>query len=229
MKKIFQHLSLIACVTLLATGCSTRLELTNDDDYSNRLFDYSQEGLCVGIKIDNPSYEADIIGQGLTKALREQAEYRTFYQHIILDRLDVVANVQIDYDFSGSFSNFLVAFPGYIFFTHSWLGYKYYASYNVKCDLTAVVTNELIATIEIPVEVGFRHAEFDRAWLNCFIWPVAPLAPLNGLYCITYDDDITREFRGEFYGTLSGHIATEIIKVLNNQDWGTSEEVYGDE
>ncbi len=220
---------ILSFLSLLAVGCTSRFEITNPDDYADRLFDYSQEGLCLGIKIDKPSRDADIIGQGITKALREQAEYRAFYQHIIRDRLDVIADIKIDHDFSGSIGNFFVAFPGYIFFTHAWLGYKYNADFKVSCILTAVVTDEIIGTIEFPIHVDMRHADAGRTWSNAIIWPVAPFSVLNGLYCITYDDDITRDLRTEYYSTISQYIASEIIKVINNQDWGTTEDLYGEE
>lgn len=225
MKNWFKKTGLML-LPLLIVGCTSRFELTDEEDYLHRLYDYSQEGLCLGVRLDRPSYDADIIGQGITRALREQAEYRAFYQHIIRERLDVIANIKIDHDFSGSFTNFFVAFPGYLVFTHAWLGYKYYAEFDVQCELIAVVTDEVIATIDIPVEVGIRHADAGRTWSNAVIWPVAPFSLINGLYCITYDNDVTRDLRAEFYETLSNHIASEIIKVLNNQDWGTVSEDY---
>lgn len=225
MKDCFKK-TLLVLLPLLIVGCTSQFELTDEEDYFHRLYDYSQEGLCIGVKVEQPSHDADIIGQGITRALREQAEYRAFYQHIIRDRLDVIANITIDHDCSGSFGNFFVAFPGYLFFTHAWLGYKYYAEFDVQCELVAVVSDEVIATIDIPVEVGIRHADAGRTWANALIWPAAPFSLLNGLYCTTYDSDVTRDLRSEFYGMLSNHIASEIIKVINNQDWGTVGEDY---
>ncbi len=206
----------------LLCGCSHELEIQNIDRFSNRVVDASQAGLVVGITLDSIGVEDDLLVQEVSMALTRQANYHVVYPASVYARSDVSIRLAlVDKEKSGSIGNFFVCFPGFLLFTHAWLGYKYHASATVRCDLTVTATGEPIRTLEIPIDLEMRQAELDRTWANGVIgWYYLGIPCfINGFFCVPYDPDLDPALRQEAFPTLGAHIASQIIPVLNVLPW----------
>ena len=129
---------------------------------------------------------------------------------------------------SGSAGNFFVCFPGFLLFTHAWLGYAYHYGLTARCDMTASVTGEHIKTLDVPIRLDMRHAEFDRTWANGYVGWIYLGLPcfFNGFFCIPYDPDLDPELRQQAFPALGAHVASEIIRTLNALPWQLEDEAW---
>lgn len=208
----------------LLCGCSHDLEVLNLTDYSRRAMDASQTGLTLVLKLNDTSADGDSFAQALAQALATQGQYRVTYPSRPTDQADVAATLSLVATRSGSPGNIFVAWPGFLIFTHAWLGYRYDVSYDIRCELTAPATGEYIGTVTVPIRLGMRHAEFDRTWANGCAWLLyAYPALFNGIYCVAYDPDIDPLLRRDVFPTLAGHVATEIIRTVNALPWESAD------
>lgn len=205
----------LAAVVLGSFGCSSALEWTNDADYRTMAFDTSREGLLVSLENESTSEEAEYLCLQVAQALAMRGGYRVRYMAAGNVKADIRLKMRIDADHSGRFTNLFVSFPGYLIFTQGWLGNGYEVTYDVTCTIENAVTKESIGTVRIPIVLNLRHTDGGRAWADCLIWPVAPFALINGLYCITYDDDVTPLLNTAAYPTLGEYIATQLIARIN--------------
>lgn len=219
-----KRLPLLLLVTSLL-GCSHNLEVLNLTDYSRHAMDASQTGLTMTLELRNVSTEGDSFAQALAQALAAQGGYRVNYPARITDHADVSATLSLVATRAGNPGNIFVAWPGFIIFTHAWLGYRYDVSYDIRCELTAPATGERIGTVTVPIHLGMRHAEFDRTWANGCAWFFFYTLPalFNGVYCSSYDSDIDPLLRRDVFPTLAGHVATEIIRTVNALPWESAD------
>ena len=133
---------------------------------------------------------------------------------------DVDVRVSIKADPRGNISNFFVSWPGFILFTHAWLGYGYDIDYSVRCIVSHPTTGEKISEFTEPIHLHLRHADFDRTWAaGCgWLFLYTATAFVNGFYVMTYDDDITPLLYDTAYPVLADGVAKRIISAIKGSD-----------
>ena len=151
-------------------------------------------------------------------AISKQAGYSVVYPA----RPDVEADVRLTLHIpkatrEGAWQNVVISWPGSLFFTPAWLGYRYDVTTEVTCDLVSGATGEHLQTLRFPIALVLRHADFGRTWVNC--WWAGIFALPNGFYCVTYDTDIDDEMPRDVFPMLGGHMATAIIRAVNSLPW----------
>ena len=206
----------------LLCGCSHDLEIRDLDRFSERVMDASQAGLSVGLALDSSDLDDEILAQEVASALQRQARYHVTYPATDFTRADVFIRMTlVEQEKTGSVGNFFVCFPGFLLFTHAWLGYAYHSTLTVRCDLVAAVTGEHIGTIEVPIGLDMRQAELDRTWANGFLgWYYAGIPCfINGFFCVPYDPDLDPVLRREVFPILGAHVASQISRPLNALPW----------
>ena len=128
---------------------------------------------------------------------------------------DFVARIHVRPEYRGSGWNFLINFPGFLVWMPAWHGYVYKANYEVETVLTRGSDNRQIDSWTVPVRLNLRHAEFDRTWTEISWLEVGAIAFLGGLYCITYDDDVSPIVARETQKPLGDYVAQQIVSRLN--------------
>lgn len=206
-------LSLLALVAFC--GCTHSLEWKNRQVYRTMAFDTSREGLLVLLESDSTSEQAELLCLQVAQALSTRGGYRVRYMAAGNTKADVRLRVNIEESYKGRVSNFFISFPGYLIFTPAWLGYGYYVNYDVTCELENARTHERIGVVKVPITMSFRYTDGGRGWANVVIWPLAPFSFFNGLYGITYDNDITDMLDQTAYRTLGEYIAEKLIARIN--------------
>lgn len=210
----------------LLCGCSHDLEIRDLDRFSERVMDASQAGLSVGLALDSSGLDDEILAQEVASALQRQARYHVTYPATDFTWADVFIRMTlVEKEKTGSVGNFFVCFPGFLLFTHAWLGYAYHSTLTVRCDLVAAVTGEHIGTIEVPIGLDMRQAELDRTWANGFLgWYYAGIPCfINGFFCVPYDPDLDPVLRREVFPILGAHVASQIIRTLNALPWQSND------
>lgn len=196
-------------------GCSSELAWTNSGAYRTVAFDTSREGLLVLLENASSTEESELLCLQVAQALATRGGYRVRYMAAGNVKADVRLRMSVTAQHRGKVSNIFVSFPGYLIFTQGWLGNGYTVDYDVTCAITNAVTGESIGTVRVPIQMELRHTDVGRSWADCLIWPVAPLSLINGLYCTTYDKDITPQLNTLAYPTLGEHIAAQLIARIN--------------
>ena len=204
----------LAAAALALGGCSHGLEWRNAEDYRALAFDTSREGLLVALSCDSEEPDAQALCVSVAKALSERGGYRVRYPASPRMPANVRVRVAVAGERRGSAGNILVAFPGYLIFTPGWLGYGYSLERNVTCAI-AEGNGKPMGELSLPITLNVRHADPGRTWATSTIWPLAPLSLLNGLYCVTYDQDVDAQVAEVVYPKLGAYIAGEIIAKVN--------------
>lgn len=213
---------LVGMITMLAfaCGCSHNLQIYNLGKLSGRTCDFSQRGLRLNLIDGTMTEESDLLASEVARALAVQAGIQADYnvQHNLRNATEYDAAVQISLksDYSGSGENFFVSFPGFVFFAPAWLGYKYHARYEITIDMSRVAGQPLTRVKTIPLHLEIRHSEFDRTWgAGCGWILIGVIAPfLNGVYCISYDTDITEAIHAATFPRIAAYVAAEIVNCL---------------
>ena len=160
----------------------------------------------------------EALAEEVALALSKQAGYSVVYPARPGVEVDVRLMLRIPKATrEGAWQNVVVSWPGSLFFTPAWLGYRYDVTTEVSCDLVAGATGERLQTLRFPIALVLRHADFGRTWVNC--WWASIFALPNGFYCVTYDTDIDDEMPKDVFPMLAGHMATAIIRAVNSMPW----------
>ena len=203
-----------AAALLLACGCSHGLEWRNAEDYRSRALDTSHEGRLVALSCEAADADAEELCFAVARALSDRGGFRVRYPAAPGTAADVRVRLTVETTRRAKWSNAFVSFPGYLIFTPGWLGYGYTVTHTVDCAVTEAGGKPL-GTVRVPVTLHLRHADPGRTWATSTIWPLAPLSPLNALYCLSYDKDVTAHLPEKVYPDLGAHIATKIIACAN--------------
>ncbi len=204
----------IVLLGLVVCGCSHELEVTNEEDFpSVSPFESTKRGLRVALAVSGDNEMKDAIGQAIAGSLVALGGYQLVDS---MANADVVARVTVGAcDKSGRLSNVVIAFPGIAVFAHAWLGYGYEVDFPIECTVTAAKSGRELYKKRQPIELNLRHADFGRTWMN-FLAPTVMLTIANGLYCISYDEDIDAELPQKAAPWVGVYVASEMIRALND-------------
>lgn len=208
----------VIAMSSLLCGCAHTLEVVNASDFSRKAYDPSQSGLVVAMEVSGSEPGGEALAEEVALAISKQAGYSVVYPACP----DVEADVRLTLHIpkatrEGAWQNVVVSWPGSLFFTPAWLGYRYDVTTEVTCDLVSGATGEHLQTLRFPIALVLRHADFGRTWVNC--WWAGIFALPNGFYCVTYDTDIDDEMPRDVFPMLGGHMATAIIRAVNSLPW----------
>lgn len=228
MKKRKIFLAALSFASVCFCGCSHDLEITNRAIYTAGMTDFSYRGLAVSVVPENSvDVATKLLCKEVESALSRQAGYRILSPMMARrEKPDVFIELAIkSMEGSADGGNFFVCWPGFLLFTHAWLGYGYRVVLNVQCDLVAAGTNDKISTENFSLPIEMRHAEFDRTWGNGISW--FPLffsypAYFSGLICcLEYDRKITPKLYEAIFPALGETIAEKLVSRINALPWET--------
>ena len=216
MRRKIVHLAVIFGILILAYGCTHTLEVTNLDTYRNAQMDSLRKPITVGIVPSATEMDQQRLVKGVAAGLgKHSANVVLPYTPTSSRKADVIANIQVRSDYSGSGWNFPINFPGFLVFIPAAHGYVYEAKYDFLIGLTNGTDNSKIDSWSIPVTLDIRHASFNRTWteIGWLEWGVIPF--VSGFVFISYDDGVTAPLLDKVETPLGDYIAQDIVNRIN--------------
>ena len=211
---------LVACC-----GCAHRLEIINLDDYCTNA-DMPQCKNCSSVRVELKTAipSESVYVPESESILRDQLNSELTKRGCVINGTDDPAfliSCEIDTTYSANGLNFLVSWPGYIIFTHAWLGYGYDVKYWIRCEISTTADKNVVGRIEDTINLHVRYADFGTTWAAGCGWiPWIGFIPsmANGIYvATTYDDDMTPELQEKASRVIAAAIADELIKKINTR------------
>lgn len=221
IKKII-FVVLLVLYSLMAVGCSHKMEVKNLNDFSVPVsFGNSGKRLNLGLKSFNGDSESAWYFNIIAKDLNSRHEIRRFKTDYTRGRCDFkpdyIILINIDTKYKSTPLNFFITCPGSFIFAPAWNGHVYYANITTSVTILDGSENEL-KKIHIDTPYSMRFAEFDRTWWPIFSWNI--LSPIGGVYsaCL-YDPDATINFQNEVQTNYSSYITDRIVKEIEGLSW----------
>ncbi len=228
MKKIINVIGVFAL--FMYAGCTHNLEVKGFDRYHTGKHDHSFKDVKVVVLIDDTKHtrketeELSPIAQKVQDALAKQGGYSVSVLRGMPRNpaADVIVKLGVsNLNKSASGSNFFVCWPGFIIFTHAWLGYGYKFELVTVGDVILASDNTSLGKVSVPLNLCVRYADFETTVLNGITWfEWSILGAVNGIIQMSnYDDDFEDELHARVYPIYASQIADGIIEIINRQPW----------
>lgn len=220
MKKIIFFVGL----TLLMVGCTYPLEITNQLPTPSPI--KPAKPVKIGfLPSEDPLLNAVMEELSFNSAV---AEAKKGYQLGSAIPVDYVSALSQTTKFDASGQNFWITIPGFLVFTHAWLGYKYYIDIDTQSkilDPGGKVLNE--ATFITPYEI--RYTSFPRGAATSLIgWLLPPYGLLDiipgFLFSSDYDYRATPEFIEKAKPSYKTFVSSKILEQIAGVQGGTASE-----
>jgi len=217
MKERLVKIAVVLGILVLAAGCTHSLEVTNLDTYVNTQMVSLKKPLTVGIVSTADHTDTFRLVKGIASGLgKYSASVVLPYAGTDNRKADVIANIGITSDYSGSGWNFPINFPGFLIFFPAIHGYVYEANFNIQIGLIKGTDNSKIDQWAIPVNLEIRHASMNRTWteVGWLEWGVIPL--IGGFVFIGYDDGVTPLLVEKIETPIGDYVAQQIVQRINS-------------
>ncbi|MBI9020162.1 MAG: SHOCT domain-containing protein [Verrucomicrobia bacterium] len=211
--------NLVLAVLMLAVtmvGCTHQLQIKNLSSYYNTSINSLENPVRVGIRSTCSDFEDQQLVRGIGSNLSKYNARVTTNINGDNSNVDVVATISVLSDYKGSGWNFLINFPGFLVWAPAWHGYNYQVNHNVNVHLTDAKTGKSIDTINVPVSLNIRHADFDRTWTELSWLEFGVIAFVGGIVFIAYDDDITPMVAQRADHVITDYIAQRVAGSLTS-------------
>ena len=209
--------NLVLAVLMLAVtmvGCTHQLQIKNLNSYRTTSITPVETPLRIGIR----STSDDISDQQLVNRFGNSLMRNNLHVTTAINNdnsnLDVLANISVISENKGSGWNFLINFPGFLVWAPAWNGYVYQVTRNITVNLSDAKTGKPIDTINVPVVLDIRHADWDRTWTELSWLEVGIIAFVGGIVFIGYDDDVTPLVHEKAGPVIAEYVAERMSKSL---------------
>jgi hypothetical protein len=131
--------------------------------------------------------------------------------------------------YHGSWWNYPITFPGFVFFTHAWNGFVYSADLDTEVEVRA--DGRPATTRAIDTRYRMRHCNFKRGALTSSGWYTPGWGGLNaviGFFMVRYDTASTPAFQKEVRSAYGSYVANSIVEILNGAAAGHEKPDGGD-
>lgn len=214
---------LLFLVLLVFTGCTYPLTITNEQNFASSGL-VNAKGIKVGFlptedKLANSVIEEIALNSSVEKVKKGHALGSD-------NDIDYACSLSTTVKYRADGQNFLITFPGFLVFTHAWLGYKYYIDIETKSQLldrTGKVLND--QTIITPYEI--RYTSFTRGAVSSLVgwftpgWGLLDIIP-GVLYSNEYDDRANSEFFEKVKPSYKAFVARKVLDQISGLNAGNS-------
>jgi hypothetical protein len=212
MKKVLVGLLLMA---VLMTGCTHALRITNEETFVPSQTKPSAAVKLGFLRSDDKLVNSVITEISLSTAIKEA---KKDYQMGSEMQMDYISDLSTTMKFRASGQNFVITIPGFMIFTHAWLGYKYYVDIDTQSrllDPRGKVLNETI--ISTPYEI--RYTSFGRGAASSLIGWFTPgyglLDIVPGIkFSSDYDSRATPEFIEKAKPSYNAFVSSKVIEQI---------------
>ncbi len=213
MKKIIMFLAMLG--SILFTGCSHTMHITNADDYFTPPSTLSKKPMRLGVT--SSSVNDPLNGKYVT-AIVDAMQKSSSIERVIYPynpaanqgMADAVVDISIKTHYDGKGSNFWVNWPGFLIFAPAAWGYGYTAEIETQANITSVKDGKS-QQVTVPTRYEFRHADMGRTWTEVGWLEVCIIPLIGGIVFTGYDNDITGEFINRVAPSYGPYVAKKII------------------
>lgn len=202
---------------IMVGGCSHQLQLRNADQYSESM-PYSSKELKIGVTSAATHTQENFVSYVVDEMYNLPGCKILYpYAHDEKKPVDFEISLTITVKYSGSGTNFLISWPGYIVFAPAWNGFIYFADICTEVLVRDFVNGNVVMSRSYDTKYRCNQSEFDRTFIEIgwLEWGIIPL--IGGFFNTTYDVDITPEFNQAISRSYGSYISRNIGKYLMNQ------------
>ncbi len=201
----------------ISAGCSHDLHITNLDEYFSPPSPVSKDirlGITSGSDVhpQNSRYINAIV-DSLHRTGSFQRVIYPYSPALHKEQVDVVVNITVNPRYSGTGSNFLVNWPGFLIWAPAIFGYGYSAEIETTANINRLKDNQS-QTTTVVTKYRFRQAEIDRTWTEVGWLEVSLIPFIGGIVFTQYDPDVTDEFITKVSPQYGQYVAGKIVAAL---------------
>lgn len=211
MKRLMFLLALI----VLMMGCTHSLRITNEETFMPSNTKPSKAVRIGFIPTEDKLLNSVIEEISLNATVKEA---KKGYQIGSGVEVDYVSELSKNTKFRASGQNFFITMPGFIIFTHAWLGYKYYVDIDTQSKLLDPSGKNLSeATISTPYEI--RYTSFARGAASSLIgwltpgWGLLDIIP-GAIFASSYDNRATPEFIEKVKPSYKAFVSSKVLEQI---------------
>ena len=218
----FSRISLIIGAIVILAACTHTLELTSNPADTS-IVKSPQSPVSIGFSdTDDELLNAVINKIGSHSRISDiKKAHKTGDSDV-----DYEIHLNNDVSYGATGQNFFITFPGFIIFTHAWLGYKYTADIKTTSVLMDPEGGRLSeAVIHAPYE--FRFTSFPRGAAASLVGWLVPGYGLfavipGGIFASNYDERATPELIQMITPSYSSFVADKVIDQIASSSMSTS-------
>lgn len=211
------RVGLYLIVLASAQGCTHRMEIKNLSQYKVTSITPLVKRISIGIVSTDSDFNVKrLIHETGTELQNYAGEVLYPYISGSQRKVDLLADIKVKPTYKGSPANFFINFPGFLIWAPAWHGYNYKVQYEIDVDLIDASKNDRVDNFSLPISLNIRHAEIDRTWTEISWFEVGVVALIGGIYCITYDPDVTPLVIENAGQVIGRHVASEIVSRVNS-------------
>ncbi len=198
-------------------GCSHRLEIKNLAEYSPSNMTPLSKKISIGIVSADQDLNMNHLLNDIGKELENYAGKVVYpYKANTGEKVDLIADIRIRPEYSGSGANFFINFPGFLVWAPAWHGYNYKVTYNIDVNLVDASKNEKIDQFSLPMKLDVRHAAINRTWTEISWLEVGIIALVGGVSFTSYDPKVTPLAAQTAGETVGEYVGQAIIQRVNS-------------
>ncbi len=133
--------------------------------------------------------------------------------------------IRPEVNYEGSGWNFLVTFPGFLFFLPAAHGYNYHARLTTDIDFYDFESKDLAQTLAVETDYEMRHCDFERSFFAESGWWTpgwGATSLLAAPFMIAYDDDATQPFQREIGRSYGDYVTEKLLREASGASPGDS-------
>ncbi|MCP3942407.1 MAG: hypothetical protein GY710_13095 [Desulfobacteraceae bacterium] len=216
MKLKFTLLFLL--ITFCFVGCAHKMDVTNIRSHFSPPIAPPKTPIKIGIKSsDDAVMEKSKYISAIVDAIKRSGSFEKTiypYKHSVHNGdVDVVVDLSVMPKYSGSGSNFLVNWPGFLIFAPAFWGYGYNADIATMVNITFAEQN-ISQQIAVPLQYKFRHAAINRTWTEIGWLEFGIIPFIGGIAFTQYDPKITPDFISSISTSYGASISNKIIETI---------------
>jgi len=208
-------LLLLSFILLLFMGCTHNLRITNDEFKA-----VSQVKPAKAVKIgfinsQNALINSVIEETSLNSLVKESKKDCKPESNPDVDYIIELTNTM---NYSASGQNFPITIPGFLLFTHAWLGYKYYVDIDTLSKLMDTKGN-VLSEQKLATPYEFRYTSFPRGAAASIIgwctpgWGLIDIIP-GIIFSTTYDDRANDELIEKVKPTYKSYVSSMLLEQI---------------
>jgi hypothetical protein len=199
----------------LLIGCTHSLRITNEV-----IKEPSQVRPVKPVKIGFVSSQDALINSvieetSLNMMVKEAKKNYHTGSDLEVDYVMELTNTMI---YSASGENFPITIPGFLLFTHAWLGYKYYVDIDTQAKLLDPKGN-VLSEKKITTPYEFRYTSFARGAAASLVgWVAPPYGLLNIIpgiiFATSYDERANEELVAKVIPTYKSYVSSMLLEQI---------------
>ena len=213
MKKILFLLSGI--MLLLAMGCTHNLRITNEEA-NKPLQVRPAKAVKIGFVYSEDALINSVIEETSLHSMVKVA--KKGYQIGSEVEVDYILELTNALNYSASGQNFFITIPGFLIFTHAWLGYKYYLDVDTQSKLLDPKGN-VLSEQKITTPYEFRYTSFARGATSSLIGWLTPGLGLIDIipgiiFAVSYDDRANPELIDKVKPSYKSYVSSKLLEQI---------------